>query len=176
MAAPEFVPQEPVQLVRNYESPPWRSDPWVAERPGDLDDFQPRGERFGTPGPDQGYVYVLARRFEGKLVLTEGEHERDALVGCSMVALKRASILGRAPVIHDMRVGLTIWGFLDPAPADLVELRRPLFLEVAHPHHYAEQRRVAAMVPDEVLRRPHDAITQSHRANWQSLLTLPTGS
>jgi hypothetical protein len=174
MAAPEFVPQEPVQLVRNYESPPWRPDPWVPERPGDLADFQPWGERFGTPGPDQGYVYVLARQFEGQLVLVEGEHERDAFVGCSMVALKRASIFGRAPVIHDLRIGLTIWGFLDEAPADLVELRRPLFLEVAHPHHYAEQRHIVAMVPDEVLRRTPDQIARSHRTDWRTLLT--TGS
>jgi hypothetical protein len=176
MAAPEYVPQEPVQLVRNYTSPPWRSDPWLAERPGDLSEFQPRGAQFGTPGPDQGYIYVLARRFEGTLTLTEEEHERDALVGCSMVALKRASIFSRAPVIHDLRIALTIWGFLGPAPEKLVELRKPLFQEVAHPHHYSGQRRLADLVPEEVLRRTPAQIADAHRTDWRSLLALSTGS
>jgi hypothetical protein len=94
MAAPEFVPQEPVRLVRNYKSPAWRPDPWLANRPGDLDDLQPTGDRFGTPGPDQGYVYVLARRFEGTLTLTDGEHEKDAIAGAAMVAIKRSSSCG----------------------------------------------------------------------------------
>lgn len=173
MAAPEYVPQEPVRLVRNYESPPWRPDPWVVARPGDLADFQPRGERFGTPGPDQGYVYVLARRFEGTLHLAAGEHESDALFGACMVALKRASLFGRAPVIHDVRIGLTVWGFLDPdAPAELLDLRRRLFAEVSHPHHYAEQRRIAGMVPDEVLRRTPEQVRESYRENWRSVLDL----
>ena len=78
----------------------------------------------------------LARRFEGKLTLTPGEHEKDALAGAVGVALKRASIFGRAPVIHDLTVALTIWGFLDDVPRELVELRRHLFEEVSHPHHY----------------------------------------
>jgi hypothetical protein len=176
MAAPEFVPQEPVQLVRTYTSPPWRPDSWTPDRPADLTDFQPTGERFGRPGPDQGYVYVLARRFEGKLTLTEDEHERDAMVGCSMVALKRASIFSRAPVIHDLRIGLTLWGFLGTAPAELVDLRRPLFQEVAHPHHYAEQRRIAAMVPEDVLRRSPEQVAEAHRSDWRSLLLLPAVS
>ena len=36
------------------------------------------------------------------------------------IALRRASLFGRAPVIHDLRIAFTIWGFLDPdPPADL---------------------------------------------------------
>ena len=172
MAAPEFVPQKPGRLVRNYKSPPWRPDRWLAERPGDLDDLQPKGEQFGDPGPDQGYVYKLARHYEGKLTLTEGEHERDALVGAIQVALKRASIFSRAPVIHDLTIGLTVFGFLRQAPADLVELRTPLFMEVAHPHHYAEQRHIAAMVPESTLRLVHTKVTEQHAADWRSLLSL----
>ena len=79
MAAPEYVPVDANVPVRGYESPPRRPQSWRAERPGDLSDGQPRGHRFGNPGPDQGYVLSLARRFEGKLTLTPGEHEKDAL-------------------------------------------------------------------------------------------------
>lgn len=176
MAAPEFVPVDSVEPVRSYESPPWRPDPWVPDRPAELPTGQPTGPRLGTPGPDQGYVLTLAKRFEGQLTLTAGEHERDALFGASLVALKRAALFGRAPVIHDLRIALTIWGFLGEAPSELVELRKPLFEEVAHPHHYPEQRRIVDLVPDEVLRLSPDEVAERHRRDWRSLLALPAAA
>jgi hypothetical protein len=173
VAAPEYVPLRPARNVRSYESPPWRPDPWLADRPGDLTARQPRGDRFGVPGPDQGYVLVLARRFEGTLHLTDGEHERDALAGSAAIALKRASLFGRAPVIHDLTVALTVWGFLEPEPPeDLVQLRRELFEEVAHPHHYAEQRQLVDLVPEAVLRMIPGEVAAAHAADWRALLDL----
>ena len=171
MAAPEFVPVDKTRPIRAYESPPRRPDPWLATRPAEVvDDGQPRGDRLGNQGPDQGYVLSLIRRFEGKLTLTSGEHERDALAGAAAVALKRASLFGRAPIVHDLTVALTIWGFLGDAPAELVTLRKRLFEEVWHPHHYAEQRRIADLVPDEVLRMSPQEVTEAHRGDWRSLL------
>jgi len=172
VAAPEYVPVDSVEPVRSYESPPWLPDQWVPDRPAELPIGQPDGPRLGSPGPDQGYVLTLVKRFEGQLTLTDGEHERDALFGASLVALKRASIFGRAPVIHDVRIALTIWGFLGDAPAELVELRKPLFEEVAHPHHYVEQRRIVDLVPDEVLRLSPEEVAERHRRDWRSLLDL----
>ncbi len=169
MAAPEYVPVAVNAPVRGYESPPRRSGSWRADRPGDLPEGQPRGDGFGHPGPDQGYALTLARRFEGRLTLTPGEHEKDALAGAVGVALKRASLFGRAPVVHDLTVALTIWGFLGVAPSDLVELRRTMFQEVAHPHHYTEQRRLADLVPEAVLRWSPAQIAQAHAARWQDL-------
>src|SRR5215204_1081107 len=125
MAAPDYVPSPKAQKARVYESPPWSEDSWFADRPADLPGGQPLGPRMGYPGPDQGYMLKLARTFEGQLVLTEGEHEADAMAGGIAVALKRASLFGRAPVIHDLRIAFTIWGFLAPAPPELVKLRKP---------------------------------------------------
>ncbi|MGH9084586.1 MAG: hypothetical protein ACRDYW_03955 [Acidimicrobiales bacterium] len=174
MAAPEYVPVDKTRLVRAYESPPRRPDPWLADRPGELPGGQPRGDRLGNQGPDQGYVLTLARRFEGKLTLRPGEHERDALAGASAVALKRASLFGRAPVVHDLTVALTIWGFLGevPPPAELIELRREMFEEVWHPHHYAELRAVADVVPEAALRMTPKQVADAHRQDWRSLLAL----
>ena len=172
MAAPEFVPVDKTRLLRTYESPPRRPDPWMATRPGELHQGQPDGPRLGAQGPDQGYVLKLARRFAGKLTLAAGEHERDALAGASAVALRRASLFGRAPIVHDLTVALTIWGFLGDAPTDLVSLRKPLFEEVAHPHHYAEQRRIADLVPDDVLRQTPAQVSEAHRADWRGLLAV----
>jgi hypothetical protein len=115
---------------------------------------------------------VLARRFEGRLSLIPGEHEADAIAGCTGVALKRASLFGRAPVLHDLTVAFTIWGFLREAPTDLVELRKPLFAEVANPNHYAEQRGIVDMVPEESLRQTPQQVAEAHLRDWRSLLDL----
>jgi hypothetical protein len=131
---------------------------------------QPQGPVLGHQGPDQGFVLKLARQFHGKLSLTSGEHERDALAGGCAVALRRASMFGRAPVVHDLTVALTIWGFLGEAPADLVRVRKALFEEVAHPHHYFELRRLVDLVTDDALRMSPQQAAQAHRADWRSLL------
>jgi hypothetical protein len=127
---------------------------------------------LGNPGPDQGYALVLAHRFEGRLYLTDGEHEVDAMAGCVGVALKRASVFGRAPVLHDLTIAFTIWGFLREAPEDLVTLRKPLFAEVANPNHYPEQRKIVDMVPEEALRQSPQQAAEAHLRDWRSLLTL----
>jgi hypothetical protein len=171
MAAPEHVPVDRTKPVRAYESPPRRPEPWLSDRPGEVvERGQPRGDQLGHQGPDQGYALSLARRFEGKLQLAPGEHEKDALAGAVAVALKRASIFGRAPVIHDLNVALTVWGFLDEEPAEeLVDLRKHLFEEVWHPHHYAELRRIVDLVPGRTLRLIPSYVAQAHRMDWRSL-------
>ena len=172
MAAPEYVPQPPNQAVRLYESPPRRAGQWHADRPGDLPLSQPHGDRLGSQGPDQGYIYVLARRFEGKLQLASDEHESDAIAGCIGVALKRASLFGRAPVLHDLTAALTIWGYLGDASPDLIAFRQPLFEEVANPNHYPEQRKVVDLVPDDALRMTPEALAEAHRRDWRALLAV----
>jgi hypothetical protein len=158
MAAPEYVPKRKDEKPRSYESPPWRAEPWLAERPAELHGPQPKGPRLGYQGPDQGYALKLARRFEGKLVLTPGEEEADAIAGCVAIATKRASLLGRAPVIHDLTVAFTIWGFLEEADPELVRLRKRYFEGIAQPHHYSERRRVADVVPASTLLLPPDEL------------------
>src|SRR5947209_4457313 len=137
MAAPEYVPINPMDDVRTYESPPRRPDSWRAQRPGDLRWDQPRGNRFGNMGPDQGYGLVLAKRFSDVLRLSSNERIDDAIEGALAVALKRASLLGRAPVVHDFTVAYTVWGFLDQHPdRELVDITHKAFEEVALPAHY----------------------------------------
>ena len=168
MAAPDYVPRPKAQKARTYESPPWRDESWYADRPADLPAGQPLGPRMGYPGPDQGYLLKLARRFEGTLALTEGEHEADAMAGCTAVGLKRASLFSRAPVIYDLTVAFTVWGFLTEAPPELVTLRKPLFEEAAALHHYSELRRIVDLVPVAVLRLTPDQVTQQAQADWRS--------
>jgi len=176
VAAPEHVPTKPGQQVRTYGSPPRRADSWRAERPADFadDQRQPQGDLLGSPGPDQGYALKLARLLEPELQLTSGEHARDALAGIVAIGLKRASLLGRAPVIHDLRIAATLWGYLDAAadPA-LVRLRRELFEEVGHFHHYMELRQIVDLVPAEVLRQTPAQVGERYAADWRDQLALP---
>jgi hypothetical protein len=173
MAAPEFVPVKPMDDVRTYESPPRRPGSWVSVRPGDLHAPQPRGPMFGNPGPDQGYALVLARHHQSDLHLERGEKADDAVAGCVGIALKRASLFGRAPVIHDVIIAYTLWGFLDEKPkADLVTLRRSAFDEVAVPVHYAERLRLVAAVPDATLRKQPSVVASEHKADWRALLDI----
>ncbi|MCU1452121.1 MAG: hypothetical protein JWN46_267 [Acidimicrobiales bacterium] len=175
MAAPEYVPTSSTHQPRSYASPPRRPDEWRADRPGEVvGDDQPREEgRRGAQGPDQGYAYKLAHLFEDKVHLQEAEHLHDAVVGAVAVALKRSSLFGRAPVVYDLQVAFTIWGFLDASPAaELVVARRNLFQGVEQPHHYDRVRAIVDVVPEQSLRlSPADA-EAAHAQDWRSLLAL----
>ena len=186
MSAPQYVPTNLTEAPRRGLDLP-APDTWLppdethlGPRPAELGPKQPRGDRLGSPGPDQGFALRLARRFEGKLTLSDGEDEADALLGAVFVALKRASLFGRAPVIHDVRVALTLWGFLGdgpasaPAPADLVAARRPLFQGARSWHHYVDQRRIVDAVPESTLRLTPDQVAEAVRGDgWRSVLHLP---
>lgn len=172
MAAPEYVPSKVTDDPRSYKSPPRRAGEWRADRPAEVvESGQPRGHRLGSQGPDQGYVWKLVPLFDGKLILTDGERRDDVVAGCVGVALKRASLFGRAPVVHDLTVAFTVWGFVHPdAPGDLVDLRRTMFEGVASPHHYTQQRAVVDAVAESALRLTPDQVVSEHSADWRSLL------
>ncbi|MGI9118672.1 MAG: hypothetical protein ACR2G7_00805 [Acidimicrobiales bacterium] len=167
MTAPEYVPTGVGQQPRRgMPLPP--SPAWAADRPADLGPAQPTGTSFGNPGPDQGYALKLARHFADRLVLAEDEHAEDAVAGCLGVALRRASIFGRAPVIYDLDIAFTLWGFLADAPPDLVELRRPLFQVAAHA--YWDQRAIVDGLPEATLRLTPAEVKQRWPGEWRSLL------
>ena len=173
MAAPAFVPTPVVDTARAYSSPDVVPTSWSPGRPGDFEGFQPHGERLGYQGPDQGFALKIANGFKDRLRLQPGEHASDAIRGCFGVALRRASIFSRAPVVHDLTVAFTIWGFLDAnAPADLVHARRELFNGVGHGHHYTEARKIADLVPEATLRMTPAQVTAAFPASWRELLGL----
>jgi hypothetical protein len=167
---PSFTPIVEVDQVR----PAYRlrvPTVWTQSRPSELrGTAQPRGDRFGTPGPDQGFALRLARRFEDRLSLAEGESAEDSMVGCTTVALRRGARYGRAPVIHDLAFAFTLWGFIGAPPADLVEARAPLFRSAAH--HYEAQRAIAASVAEEALSLTAEEVA-TRLERWRELLTLP---
>jgi len=168
MAAPEYVPVSLNELPRLKEPIPAPGH-WKADRPADLRaNGQPRGPKFGSPGPDQGYALTLARRFEDRLVLAEGEDKEDVTAGCLGVATKRSSLFGRAPVIYDLELAFTLFGFLAVPPEYLVEFRRPLF-EGAR-DDYWDQRGISDLVPEETLRLTTQQV-RDRLPQWREMLT-----
>ncbi|MDE0195679.1 MAG: hypothetical protein OXP08_09025 [bacterium] len=155
MAQPPYVPHAPGKAARHYSSPPQRGG-WRAERPGELPEGPlPAGEGFGHQGPDQGYALRLARGFASQLQLQAGEKRGDVIAGCVMVALKRASLFGRAPVSEDLQVAFDHWGYLDAgAPIELLATRRALFAGPGGPAGYPNRCRIADEVSPEALGAP----------------------
>ncbi len=173
MAAPARVDVDHIR-AKHYSSPPCRDGSWTADRPGEtIGAAHPTGPALGNQGPDQGYVLKLAKRFTDDLVLRPGEHAADALEGACAVALRRASLYGRGPIAPDLRLALSVWGFLGDAPDDLVDYRRPLFAELHHTTiHYFGVRTIADLVPEDTLRMTPDAVASAHAKDWKGPLGL----
>ncbi len=167
MTAPDYVPLAGPDRIRPIDRLPVPHS-WRSTRPGEaLDPVPPTGTRFGSTGPDLGYGLKLARRFEPKLQLGEGEHAADAIAGCFAVGGKRAASFGRAPVIFDMELAYTLWGFLADAPADLIAFRKPLFMGAAH--EYWEQRQIVDRVKEATLRLT-PAQVRAKLSDWKNLI------
>lgn len=169
MAQPEYVPLDAASRVRPAERLPAPAG-WRADRPAEVPPAgRPTGRRFGSPGPDQGYALTLAEGFADRLLLMPGEQVADAVAGCLGVALKRASLFGRAPVVHDLDLAFTVWGFLGDPPDDLVAHRVPLFRGAAH--DYWAQRGIVDRVAESTLRSTPDQV-RALLPGWRDLLVV----
>lgn len=171
MAAPKFAPVPPATPTRGYRSPDVVPTSWSSQRPAEIQGRQPAADGLGRPGPDQGYALALAERLRPQVMVQPGESVDDALRGSLNIALRRAALYGRAPVIHDLRVALIMWGWLDSdPPADLCERRHSLFEGLANVlHHYSEGRRLVDLVPEATLRLTPDAVSARWRTDWRQL-------
>jgi hypothetical protein len=105
--------------------------------------------------------------FAHRLELAPGETQEDAVYGCSMVSSARASLFGRGPVGPDLEMAFTLFGFLGGAPDDLTAWRVSRFSAVSH--HYEEQRRLVASVPEATLRLSAQQVRE-RLGEWKELL------
>ena len=81
-------------------------------------------------------------------------------------------MFSRAPVVHDLTIAFTIWGFYDPTPpAELAELRRTMFEGLRHiGHHYMEARAVADMPSDATLQMAPAQVAAAYPTDWRTLV------
>lgn len=114
---------------------------------------------------------LLARRLVPKLKMSDGESADDVVAGGVAVALRRASLFGRAPVVADLELAFALFGFLEPPEPELIAFRRPYF--VAASHDYEAQRHLADLVPEATLRLGSGEVRQrlaSTPSAWRELL------
>lgn len=165
MTQPKFAPipiEDEVRPARRLGP----AAPWRPSRPGELVTSRPDrlaqaapGRGRGAPGPDQGYALRLAERFADRLVLGPGERAEDVLAGAVALAMRRAALFGRAPVVADLEVALCLFGYLAPAEAAVQERRRAGFAGLGHDEW--RRRELANAVPEAALRvGPKEAAAQ----------------
>jgi hypothetical protein len=149
--------------------------PWEPHRPGESRPVpHPQSlAGLGIPGPDQGYALELATRFEDCLGLEPDERAEDVLAGAVAIAMRRAALFGRAPVLGDIELALSIFKYLIGdegtwASADLVVWRREHFAGAAH--DYWRRRSLADLIPEATLRlKPAAALErlESEPGRWR---------
>jgi hypothetical protein len=167
MTQPKFAPisiEDQVRDAYRLRTPA----PWTAARPAELRPGPvPQGRGFGVAGPDQGYALLLAHRLAARLVLGEGEVLDDALAGCVAIAMRRAAVFGRAPVLVDLELACTLTGYLGEPPADLVSWRAAHMKGLSHDSWHEHE--LAAAVPESTLRLTPARVAE-RIAEWRELL------
>jgi hypothetical protein len=147
MTQPDFVPIS-ISVAKFYrEAVPL---PEIA-RPA-----EPKGRRRavgrlkGSPGPDQGYVLRLIEDVIDKVVIGQRESLSNVKTALQLVASKRASLFGRAPMKSDVDFSVELLRLSEVADDTFVEVRRVLLSGVAH--DYIAQRTLSDLFPDELLK------------------------
>ncbi|MCZ7536866.1 MAG: hypothetical protein M5T61_13840 [Acidimicrobiia bacterium] len=136
-------------------------------RPGELGPDWPSGSLFGTPGPDVGFGYTLANRAKDRLRVGPHEHASDAVAVVAEIAMRRAALFGRAPVVGDIDLAVTLLGYDGGVDPDLVERRTALVRGADH--EYSVRRSVVDSVPEEVLRAPTTDVA-ARASEWRSAI------
>ena len=121
----------------------------MANRPGDLPAGWPTGKLLGSPGPNIGYALTLANRVRDQLALAPHEHADDAIAVVAEIAMRRAALFGRAPVMRDVEFGMQILGYRGGADPGFVAWRMRA-VRGAH-HDYYERRSLVDAIPVDIL-------------------------
>jgi hypothetical protein len=163
-------PRQQQNLPAGLAYPPARA--WRGDRPGELGAEQPRGARFGDPGPNVGYAYTLAERAKSRFRLSPHEHVDDVVAVVAEVAGRRAASFGRAPVIRDVEVASELLGYDGGSDPAWAEERARLVHDAAH--SYVRRREVVDAVPDELLRSQPGSLGEAVSA-WRAGLVRAAG-
>jgi len=117
-----------------------------------------RGAGMGTPAPGEGYALTIASRECAKLTFEHAHDLDDVTIGVAVVAAKRASIVGRGPIVGDAHVAMDLFGLRNSSPISRATTKP--FAGLAH--SYAAQRRFAdAVNPEQLTPGPND-VASSH--------------
>ena len=172
VAAPEFVPVDRTKLLRTYESPPRRPDPWLADRPGELRRRPAPRRPARLPGPRPGLRAPAGPPVpRASSPSPAGEHERDALAGASPSPSSgpRCSAGRRSSTTSP-----------SPSPSGASSATPPPELVRAAQARCSRRWRTRTTTascaasstwsPRTTLRMTPQQVAEAHRADWRSLL------
>lgn len=109
-----------------------------------------KGAGHGTPAPGEGFALTIAHREVGKLMFAHEHDRHDVEVGIALVAAKRASIVGRGPILGDVQLALDLF---ELRGVDVIDHERCRgFAGLAH--SYSAQRHFVDAVSDATLVPP----------------------
>jgi hypothetical protein len=97
---------------------------------------------LGTPAPDAGFALGLAHRVVGRRELEREADRHDVELAVALVAAKRASLVGRGPMVGDVDAALAALGLAGDGPIDAAASAR--FAGLAH--SYVTQRELVDSV------------------------------
>ncbi len=121
--------------------PPARQ--WHATRPGEIFAGEilageieagngAPGRLRGSPGPSGGFALTLAARAKHTWILTDTEHLEDAVAVVAELAMKRASLFGRAPAQPDVDTAAKIMGYHEARPEAFTQRRAAIVHDCDH--------------------------------------------
>lgn len=155
MPTDPYVPTDPDARPRQQQNlPPGVAVPpaagWRADRPGD--GAADAGSLLGTPGPNVGYAYSLARRAAERFWLGLHESADDVVPVVAELAGRRAAAFGRGPTMTDVEHAAAILGYDRAADPEWARSRARLVHEAGH--LYVRRRALVDAVPDALLLAP----------------------
>jgi hypothetical protein len=106
------------------------------------------GLGYGTPAPGEGFALTIAYRECAKLDFAHAHDRHDVELGVALVGAKRASLVGRGPILDDVHVAMDIFGLRGAEVIDH-DLARP-FSGLAH-SYVAQRRFVDAVHADQLV-------------------------
>ncbi len=157
MSQPKFSPiAQSAEVRQSYHL--GVPQPWCFSRPAELTrDYSPNYRTgMGDTGPDQGFAIKLAKKLSDRVVLSEDEDLHDVLAGMVAIALRRASLFGRAPVISDVLLAGKLFGYFADTRAELLIHRKELFSGIAHDKY--KERILVASIPENALLADPEAV------------------
>lgn len=166
MSTQDFVSPKRIDTPRHEQNMPEGVDTpvpqaWIGNRPGD-DLLQKKDNELllGNPGPNIGYALKIVNNEFDTLYLVEHENEHDVVALLAEIAMRRASVFGRAPVKADVVLAAHILSY-DVEPTQGEEKWRPqLIHNCSHDEH--RRRQIVNSVPQMIIKgenHGHDAIS-----------------
>lgn len=157
MTTKPYVPPNRDTEYRPEQLPP--AKPWFARRPAETS-ADPHAPTFGAIGPDMGYARSLLTLFSRRL--GPGGCNRDDLLEAGVaVAMRRATMFGRAPIPEDLEVAFLLLGALDGVPGDWSRAGGSVAAHVEGVRYKpAQAAHLAASMPDSWLCRKPGGVRQ----------------